>query len=320
MKRPEFWHKFSIISIFLLPFAAIYLLIYYIRCFASCAYKSEIPVLCIGNIIAGGAGKTPVAISICQMAKKTGKRVVFLSKGYGGLIKEPTDITDSNYNARQCGDEALLLKKYSTTIISYNRRKGLEFINKNYAGKFDFIIMDDGFQNPTIYKDKSILVFDGLFGLGNNLILPSGPLRQSLSSAMKVSDLCLIIGEDKKNIGNRVSNKTNANIVADTQNIDKTKQYIAFTGIGNPEKFFSSLKENNINIKDQIVFADHYLYNDDDIKKLRHIAKENDAKLITTEKDLARLGGDNQNNIATLPISIKWQDEDEIKELIEQIC
>ena len=303
MKTPNFWNNKNIISYSLYPLSLLYYFGYKARCFINHKpYKSDIKVIGIGNLLVGGSGKTPVAIEIAKILKENGKTFCFLSKGYGGNFDGVYKLY-KNSSAEEFGDEPLILLNYGDVFVSKNRVDGLKFINNNF--NYDYIIMDDGLQNPTFIKDKVILVIDGNFCFGNEFIFPAGPLRDKINK--DIYNLVIINGEDKHNLkkyfNDTIISKTN--IIND---IDKTKEYIAFCGLGRPEKFKNTLIDNNIKIKDFIVFEDHHKYTKKDIKKL----KSYNCDLITTEKDWVKI---KDNDIKVLKISIEL-DKEKIKEVL----
>ncbi len=316
MKTPKFWKSINFISILLWPLSLLYFISYKIRCLINFRpYKSKIPIICIGNLIAGGSGKTPLAIEIAKILKNNNKNYCFLSKGYGGNFKGIKKV-DINDNFLIVGDEALILVKYGDTFISKNRVKGLKYINENF--NYDYIIMDDGLQNPTFLKHIVILVINGSFGFGNNMFLPAGPLRDRLKYIYNKVDLVVINGDDEENITELCEEYdlpfTKVKIKANIENIDLNEEYKAFCGIGIPEKFKKTLEENNIKIKDFMVFEDHYKYTKLDIEKFKNDDK---ISLITTEKDWVKLDLESKKNIKYLDIFLQFKNKELIEELIK---
>ncbi|GHU27080.1 tetraacyldisaccharide 4'-kinase [Bacilli bacterium] len=259
----------------------------------------------MGGINVGGSGKTPVATEIARILKKNRKTYCFLTKGYGGTAKGVKKLGAYSNDVYIVGDEALLLFEHGDTFISKNRVAGLKYINDNH--KYDYIIMDDGLQNPTFHKDINILVIDGEYGFGNGLVIPAGPLRESFSSANRnIINLVIIIGEDRQNISS-LCNKYSLPVIygkiePTTKNFDK--KYIAFCGIGHPEKFRKTLVDNDVAIVDFIIFDDHHIYNNsnvDDLKKLGY-------PMITTKKDWVKIKSLNidKTNIHVLEIRIDF--------------
>lgn len=317
MKQPFFWKKKSVYNTLLYPFSLLYILASFVRKELKKPFVPDIPVVCIGNVTSGGAGKTPTAIAIAKILLNMGKKPVFLSRGYGGSIKIATIVNPEIHTSKETGDEPLLLSRIAPTIISKNRILGAKLA---YEKGFDVIIMDDGLQNPTIVKTISFLVIDGNFGLGSDYIIPAGPLRETLQDALAKTEAVIFIGDDKTNLLEKIQDKKiiKAKIKADISK-KTANNYIAFAGLASPEKFFNSLKENGYNVVDTVSFSDHYQYKNNDIDKLQKLAKEKRASLITTEKDMVRLNKAVQKDIEALPISIEFENEKEIREIITKL-
>lgn len=310
MKTPSFWRNINIISILLYPLSIIYNLVYRFRCFINNKnkYESNIPVICIGNLVMGGAGKTPTAIFVSKFLKKMNKTYCFLSKGYKGNITKPTRVDLNSHLASDVGDEALLLAEHGDTYISKNRVEGLKYIN-SLVGKYDYIIIDDGLQNPTFKKDYSIIVVNGKFGFGNNMLFPSGPLRDRLKNVKEKIDRVIIIDKDKNKIIDLCEKyKIKYSFLESVFNLQKSfceRKFIAFSGIANPEKFFDSLEECSIKTIENIKFPDHYMYQDSDIEKLMEMTDNWNYGLITTKKDWIRLKKKYRDDIFYLNMYLK---------------
>lgn len=289
MRTPDFWQKSNFLSVLLYPFSMIYYALYKLRCILNAKpYRSKIPVICVGNITAGGSGKTPVVIEIANILKKNNKNFCFLSKGYGGNFEDVKEV-DSD-NSIIFGDEPVILKEFGDVFVSKDRVIGLKYINNLIDKNYDYIIVDDGLQNPTFFKNRSILVIDGEYGFGNGNILPAGPLREKFNNIISRIDFVIIIGEDKYNIENLCQKNIVHFIKANISTVNNKFQgeYVAFCGIGHPEKFRKTLIDNNIKFSNFIVFGDHHYYNEKDIKMLKNIGK----KFITTKKDWVKLDSD----------------------------
>lgn len=293
MKAPIFWKKKSFISFLLYPISIVYNLLYKLRCLINFKkYKSEIPVICIGNLVVGGAGKTPSAIFVSKILKKNEKTFCFLSKGYKGTIEKPTRVDLESHTAKDVGDEPLLLAEYGDTYVSKNRVQGLKYIN-SLAGKYDYIIMDDGLQNPTFEKDFSIAVINGKYGFGNEMLFPSGPLRETLKSAKNKINRVFIIDSDENKIADLCKKYKIKYVRLKTkyvlQKVFYDLDFIAFSGIGDTQKFFDSLDECSIKTIKNISFQDHYMYHNSDIEILMDMTDNWSHGLITTKKDWVRL-------------------------------
>jgi tetraacyldisaccharide 4'-kinase len=190
--------KFSYFVIFIFfPLSIIYYLLFLIKKIQSNEKLFQTKIVCIGNCSVGGDGKTSTVLSLINLYKSRNIKVAVLLKGYKGKIKVPTQVNIVNHSAVDVGDEALLYVDHARTFISNDRLKGINFIITKFSP--DVILIDDGLQDFRIKKDKSILVINGERGFGNGFLLPVGPLRQSPSSAMKLADIIIIVGDDKGN-------------------------------------------------------------------------------------------------------------------------
>lgn len=257
-------------------------------------YKSSVPVICIGNLTAGGAGKTPAAMAVTDLllSQNVYQNPVFLSRGYGSGIDKPDLIKAENKTAMtKAGDEVALLARKAPVIVSADRKAGAMIAEKSGA---DIIIMDDGLQNYQLHQDVKICVVDGSLGFGNQRVLPGGPLREDLKTGLARCDAVLLIGADTRNLVNTTLKGLRvftAQIRPEkTEGLNPAKPYLAFAGIGIPEKFYRTLREDvQLNIVGTKDFPDHYSYKAQDLLNLQQEASRAGAKLITTEKDYARL-------------------------------
>lgn len=322
-KTPYFWYqdKQSWHSKLLCPFSLAYNVARIIdqKNKQSKQYKAQIPVICIGNATIGGGGKTPTAIAVMQLIKnnKLYANPCFLTRGYGAELDGPHIVNSKIHNFQQVGDEALLLAKHAPTIISKNRAAGAKWAKKN---GYDIVVMDDGMQNPTLYKDIVIQVLPESSPFGNKKLFPAGPLREPLADAFDKTDIFININP-KKILEELPSDKllltANIETIYDT---DKKEKYIAFCGLARPEKFFNSCKNIGLNIIKEKTFPDHYPYTHDDLETLLSMATDCGASLITTEKDAVKIPNiKNIDKIEILPISLKLNDETKLIKLIQGI-
>lgn len=326
LKTPDFWYKktkskttLPFAQALLSPMSSLYQCGHKLKLSLFHTRKADIPVFCIGNITMGGSGKTPTCIAINELVKKHKlfSTPYFLTRGYGGTEPGPRRIEEHD-TPSQVGDEPLLLASHSKTMVSKDRYHGAKKAQELGA---DCIIMDDGMQNLSLKKDISFLVIDGNVGLGNKKTFPAGPLREPLGFALKRTDAVIIIGDDLHNISSQIPSNTpifGAHIeVFENSKLNKNHDYIAFAGLGIPDKFFRTLSENNYNVVDTYSFADHHKYTEEDILPILEHAQSSYARLITTEKDYVRLPKDLQNHIYMLPIKLTWNDEPSIYEFIK---
>ena len=309
MKAPNFWQNKNIISFILIPFSFIYFLLRFFVIFFSSKYKTnKFKIICIGNVVVGGSGKTPIAIEIGKFFKKNNIKYAFLSKGYKSNNKTFLKVDNTKHNYRDVGDEPILLSEIGDTFICPNRKLAIKELSKKYD--YEYIIMDDGFQNFSIHKDINVLVFDGEYGLGNNFILPAGPLRENFYNAIDRADLAIIINNDKFLLEKKILDYKNILVIksyiSELNNIDKKNNYIAFSGIGRNEKFFNSLLKQNINVVKKIIYDDHHIYSNEEIENMIEISKKDNCKLITTKKDWVKFSDIYKKQINYLDIEIKF--------------
>lgn len=252
-----------------------------------------IPVICLGNLVVGGGGKTPAALAVMALIRKKNlfKAPCFLTRGYGGTAEGPLLVDPAQHNAAAVGDEPLLLSTVAPTIVSADRVKGAAFAKSQ---GFDVIVMDDGLQNTGLHKDLAIVVIDGAVGFGNEMLLPAGPLRTPIHAGMKKADAVLIIGADETNVLRHVPEGLpvlSATMVPVTP-LDTLPEYVAFCGIARPEKFWTTLEQAELKVAEFHKFADHHPYTQAELDTLVRRAEAIKARLVTTAKDAARLPPD----------------------------
>jgi tetraacyldisaccharide 4'-kinase len=312
-RMPKFWQKksvfASILPDILIPFSVIYYSIVLLRNRRIKPEKLTVPVICAGNFTAGGAGKTPLAMKIAEeISKSSQKKIAFVSRGYGGTNQGPLKVDMAAHGAEDVGDEPLLLARIAETWIGKDR---LETAKAAIANGAKIIVMDDGLQNPTVEKDLSLVAIDGGFGLGNSLVIPSGPLREPLMRGLKRADAVVFIGNDKNDELPFLSRYTRI-IRAKLQPVDaeslKGKKAVAFAGIGRPEKFFETLENIGVQLIDKIPFLDHHFYRRTELLELIEHAEKLDCILITTEKDYVRLPANLREKILAVPVKLEIPD------------
>ena len=302
LKKPDFWDlkKKNLYAILLLPLSAIYFLALSLKKKIIKKKKFKVKIICVGNIYLGGTGKTPLSIKLAQILKK---------KFNLAVIKK-------NYSDQQ--DEISLLKKYCTTITDHSRERAIQkATDKNY----NLLILDDGFQDTGIIKDLSIICFSSEQGVGNGLLLPAGPLRDSLET-LKNADIALINGYLNLDL-EKIIKENNPQIKIfysryEIINVNKykNKNYFIFSGIGNNINFLKLLKKNNISVIEYKFFPDHYCYKDYEIDNLKETALKKNLTLLTTEKDYVRLTANQQDKVEYLTTELIINDEEKlIKEL-----
>tara|TARA_Y100000389_G_scaffold203833_1_gene253679 strand:+ start:7705 stop:8679 length:975 start_codon:yes stop_codon:yes gene_type:complete len=318
INTPKFWLNKNLKSFLLTPISIIYWLFFSFDRFFQKGYSCKKNIICIGNLNLGGSGKTPTAIAIGKILKELNINYAFLSRGYRGSNKKLTKLNKNiDYNPLITGDEPLLLKEYAPTYICKNRLKAIKEISKYQD--LEAIILDDGYQNNSVKKDLNILVVDSKFGFGNKLLFPAGPLRQTIKSGFKQADIIIVIGKMDLALKNLIPEDKIINASIEIKNIKnfQEKQYIAFCGIAYPQKFFSLLKDNNINLYQQIEFCDHYYYKKKDLDQIIKMAKENNTGIITTKKDWVKFDSNYKKEISFLDIDIIFNDKSKLKEFIQ---
>lgn len=315
---PRFWYenKPSLWPIALTPLSWVYRLLHYIHQAMGKPYVSHLPVLCVGNLVAGGGGKTPACLALAALILKNrpGANPWFLTRGYGGRLKGPVRVDPSLHKAADVGDEALLLARTAPTIVAADRAEGAKFAERNGAG---MIIMDDGLHNTRLAKTRRLVVIDGAAGLGNRRLLPAGPLRTPAERGLALADGFLLIGEDKTGIGPLLSGKPVFKATIESGAAPAPgKTYIAFSGIARPEKFFLMLEESGFALAGKHPFPDHHAFTAGDIATLKKAARTHMAVLATTEKDFMRLkdNPDLPQELEVIHIIISIQKEKDVLE------
>lgn len=317
-RTPSFWYPKSQedekpLSVSLLrPLSWLYACGFKIHQSMSKTRKADITILCVGNLSAGGTGKTPTCISLMTLLRDSGiaKTPHFLMRGYGGGERGPLLVDPEKHSAWDVGDESLILAQRAPTIISADRIAGAKLAQQNGA---DIVIMDDGLQNPGIHKDFKLIVINGEMGFGNGLVMPAGPLREPLKAGLKKADAFLIIGDDRTNVKSSLPSETpvfTAHLEAGKDGLPpKGEKLLAFAGLGYPQKFFGFLsQELGYDVVETVAFADHCPYERSDVLDLRAKAKDHGATLITTEKDFMRLPIGYKEDIMTLPVSMQFDE------------
>jgi tetraacyldisaccharide 4'-kinase len=253
-----------------------------------------VPVICIGNLTAGGTGKTPAALVVAQLLAAAGRKPFVLSRGYGGALAGPVQVDQARHRAQDVGDEPLLLARVAPTIVSRDRLAGAEFAR---AAGADVIVMDDGLQNPSLAKDLSVVVVDGGRGVGNGLSIPAGPLRAPFKRQLDRAQAVLVIGEGDAAepvvaaARDRALAIFRGRLEPDPQEVAKlrARPVLAFAGIGNPEKFYATLREAGIDVRVRRSFADHHRYRRSEARELIRTCEREGLVPVTTEKDRVRL-------------------------------
>jgi tetraacyldisaccharide 4'-kinase len=285
-----------------------------------------VPVLCVGNYHVGGAGKTPTVLTLTKLLRELGEMPVVLSRGYGGRLHGPITVDPARHVADDVGDEPLMLARTVTVVVARERIAGVALARSQGAS---VILMDDGFQNPAIAKDASLIVIDGDRGLGNGRVFPAGPLRAPLPLQLARTDALIVVGDGTAAaavaaaVGARGRPVLVAHLEADAVSVAALggKRVSAFAGIGDPERFFRTLRASGVDVVRQSVFADHHAFSQDEIVSLLDEAKRQGLTAVTTEKDLARLRGrggvpDWARDIVPFAVTLEFDDVAPLRKLV----
>lgn len=308
VRAPEFWHnKGSILSFVLSPLGWIYGAITSMRAAAKPTWDAPIPVICVGNVVMGGAGKTLVSTDLAERLKAKGQTPHIIMRGYGGNMSAPTKVDLNLHNASDVGDEALLLARTASTWVGAQRADVANHATEDGA---TVLIMDDGFQNPSLAKDLCLLVVDANYGFGNGRICPAGPLRESIQNAASRAHAVISLGgslpENEIDLPAFVGYTEPTSNAADIHG----KRVVAFAGIGRPEKFFNSLKAAGAELTETVSFPDHHPFSNVEIENVLAKAKAQNSIAITTEKDFVRIPAALRADIISFPVILRWVQAD----------
>lgn len=302
MRTPDFWKRndrLSRLAVTLLsPAGGLYGVAVAWKAMNAKPWRAPVPVVCVGNLTAGGTGKTPVAIAVAHELRAHGRRPFFLTRGYGGQARGPL-LVEPEHGADDVGDEALLLAAVGPTVVSRHRPSGARLA---FARGADSIVMDDGHQNFSLAKNLSLVVVDAAEGFGNGRLLPAGPLRETVRAGLQRADAVILMGDGEMPLEGFSGPVLRARLEAVEGPALKGMRVVAFAGIGRPEKFFRTLRSLGTIVAAEMPFGDHHAYRKEEIAALKVRALAENALLVTTEKDFARLGAAEREGIAVLRV------------------
>jgi tetraacyldisaccharide 4'-kinase len=294
MREPAFWYRPSSWTSHLLrPLGTLYGAVAAQR-LQRRGFDAGIPVLCVGNYHLGGAGKTPAVLALAKLVRELGESPIVLSRGYGGRLRSPVMVDPARHSAADVGDESLMLASYLPVAVARDRVDGVALARSQRAS---MILMDDGFQNPAIAKDASLIVIDSHRGVGNGEVFPAGPLRAPLPPQIARTDALIVVGEGtgSKAIAAEIATRGGlvlaAHLKPEAEALARLagKRVLAFAGIGDPARFFRTLRSHGIEVVRERAFADHHPFSPSEIEALMADAQRDGLTLVTTEKDMARL-------------------------------
>lgn len=301
MKAPGFWYvpQATAAARLLAPLGAIYTGIGRLRRALASPYRAGVPVICIGNVVAGGAGKTPTALALAALLQQLGKKPVFVSRGYGGTQRGPVQVDPRHHGADDVGDEPLLLQRQAPAWIGRDRAAAIRQAEKNAT----HIIMDDGLQHPHVQPDISLLVIDAPVGFGNGLVMPAGPLREPLADILPRVTAIVLIGDGAiPDCGKPVLHAHLRPVIP--AGFPAQEKFLAFAGIGRPSKFYAAARGAGLTIVATRDFADHHPFGVGELEHLENDARAMGARLLTTDKDFVRLPAFIRPRVLTLPIQL----------------
>ncbi|MCV2876224.1 tetraacyldisaccharide 4'-kinase [Rhodobacteraceae bacterium XHP0102] len=321
MQEPKFWHRpnAGLIGQMLRPLSALYAAATARKLATGARHKMGVPVICVGNLSIGGTGKTPTVIALCEILSAAGHSPHIISRGYGGQITVTTRVDPARHSASDCGDEPLLLSAFAPVWVGRDRVASARAAVDAGA---DVLILDDGFQNASLAYDLSFIVVDALRGFGNGLVIPAGPLREPVAKGLARADFLLSIGDPaaqarfQQNIFLPAATCLHLQGRLEPLNTGLSLQnmpVLAFAGIGNPEKFFVTLREMGAQVLRAEALSDHQPLTDGLMARILRDARALGAQPVTTEKDAVRLPAKLRREVLTVPVRLRLSNDQALR-------
>lgn len=313
MKAPSFWSEDGALAHLLAPLGHLYALGGRWRRRSATPWQAPLPVVCIGNLTVGGTGKTPTAIAIARRLAVIGRKPAIVSRGYRGRVEGPVRVDPSVHTAADVGDEPLLLAGAAPTVVAKDRLAGV----RATRDLGDVIVLDDGYQDPRLAHDLAFVVIDGAAGFGNGHVLPAGPLREPVADGLARADAVIVIGEGHVETAKPV---LRARLVPTEESLRfRGRKVLAFAGIGRPAKFFATLAEIGAEPVATLGFADHHVYDEDEVARLVEKAARLQAEPVTTRKDWVRLPASARPMVSVVDVDLVFADEDAIMGRLKEL-
>ena len=280
-------------------------------------FRCKARVLCVGNLTAGGSGKTPIAITLARILAARRHKVAFLTRGYRGRLSGPIAVDPARHTAHDVGDEALLLAAVAPTIVSRDRARGAELADMIGTS---VIVMDDGFQNFQLAKDLSFVVVDSGTGFGNGRLIPAGPLREPVDQGLARADAVVLLGEGTLLLPSFAGPVIRAALHPTAPDRFAGRSVFAIAGIGRPEKFFHTLQAMGARVVGTRAFPDHHRYTLLEIEAVKQIAANAGALLVTTEKDFVRIDANRRDGVLSVPVHAVFADDPKLGLLLDKLA